>query len=40
MYHSRAVKKWLGENQIKVAVFNLISYLPALSLNEMLNANL
>jgi len=40
VHHSKAVKKWLGENADKIAVFYLPSYSPELNPDELLNADL
>jgi transposase len=40
VHHSKAVKKWLKENEDKIAVFYLPSYLPELNSDELLNADL
>ena len=40
VHHSRAVKKWLLENEDKIAVFYLPSYSPELNPDELLNADL
>lgn len=39
-HHSKVVKKWLGENADKIAVFYLPSYSPELNPDELLNADL
>ena len=39
-HHSKAVKKWLAENQEKIQVFYLPSYSPELNPDELLNADL
>ena len=40
VHHSKAVKKWLKENEEKIAVFYLPSYSPELNPDELLNADL
>jgi transposase len=40
VHHSKAVKKWLTENEEKIQVFNLPSYSPELNPDELLNAYL
>jgi len=40
VHHSKAVKKWLQENEDKIAVFYLPSYSPELNPDELLNADL
>jgi len=40
VHHSKAVKKWLKENDDKIAVFHLPSYSPELNPDELLNADL
>jgi transposase len=40
VHHSKAVKKWLKENEEKIAVFYLPSYSPQLNPDELLNADL
>jgi transposase len=40
VHHSKAVKKWLAENEEKIAVFYLPSYSPELNPDELLNADL
>jgi transposase len=40
VHHSKAVKKWLEENEEKIAVFYLPSYSPELNPDELLNADL
>ena len=40
MHHSKAVKKWLAENEDKIEVFYLPSYSPELNPDELLNADL
>ena len=40
MHHSKAVKKWLKENEDKIQVFYLPSYSPELNPDELLNADL
>ncbi len=40
VHHSKAVKKWLAENEEKIQVFYLPSYSPELNPDEMLNADL
>ncbi len=40
MYHSKLVKKWLGEHAEKIEAFYLLSYSPELNPNELLNADL
>ena len=40
VHHSKAVKKWLGENADKIQVFYLPSYSPELNPDELLNADL
>lgn len=40
MHHSKALKKWLQENEEKIAVFYLPSYSPELNSDELLNADL
>lgn len=40
VHHSKAVKKWLAENEEKIAVFYLPSYSPELNADELLNADL
>ncbi len=39
-HHSKAVKKWLADNEEKIAVFYLPSYSPELNPDELLNADL
>ena len=40
VHHSKAVKKWLAENEEKIQVFYLPSYSPELNPDELLNADL
>jgi transposase len=40
VHHSKAVKKWLAENQEKIQVFYLPSYSPELNPDELPNADL
>lgn len=40
VHHSKALKKWLAENQEKIQVFYLPSYSPELNPDELLNADL
>ena len=40
VHHSKAVKKWIAENQEKIQVFYLPSYSPELNPDELLNADL
>ena len=40
VHHSKIVKKWLEENEEKIAVFYLPSYSPELNPDELLNADL
>ena len=40
VHHSKALKKWLQENEEKMAVFYLPSYSPELNPDELLNADL
>lgn len=40
VHHSKAVKKWLAENEGKIVVFYLPSYSPELNPDQMLNADL
>ncbi len=40
VHHSKAVKKWLAENEEKIAVYYLPSYSPELNPDELLNADL
>ncbi len=40
VHHSKAVKKWLAENEAKILVFYLPSYSPELNPDELLNAGL
>ena len=40
VHHSKAVKKWLADNQEKIAVFYLPSDSPELNPDELLNADL
>jgi transposase len=40
VHHSKAVKKWLTENEDKMEVFYLPSYSPELNPDELLNADL
>jgi transposase len=40
VHHSKALKKWLQENEEKIAVFYLPSYSPELNSDELLNADL
>ncbi len=40
VHHSKAVTKWLKENEEKILVFYLPSYSPELNPDEMLNADL
>jgi transposase len=40
VHHSKAVKKWLAENEEKIRVFYLPSYSPELNPDELLNADL
>jgi transposase len=40
VHHSKAVKKWLKENEDKILVFYLPSYSPELNPDELLNADL
>jgi transposase len=40
VHHSKAVKKWLKENENKIQVFYLPSYSPELNPDELLNADL
>jgi len=40
VHHSKAVKKWLTENEDKIEVFYLPSYSPELNPDELLNAEL
>ncbi len=40
VHHSKAVKKWLAENEEKIQVFYLPSYSPELNPDELLNAGL
>ena len=40
VHHSKAVKKWLKENEDKIAAFYLPSYSPELNPDELLNADL
>lgn len=39
-HHSKAVKKWLKENEDKILVFYLPSYWPELNPDELLNTDL
>jgi len=38
--HSKAIKKWLSENEDNIQVFYLPSYSPVLNPDELLNADL
>ena len=40
VHHSKAVKKWLAENEEKIQIFYLPSYSPELNPDELLNADL
>jgi len=40
VHHSKAVKKWLKENEDKIQIFYLPSYSPELNPDELLNADL
>ncbi len=40
VHHSKAVRKWLKENEDKILVFYLPSYSPELNPDELLNADL
>lgn len=40
VHHSKAVKKWLEENEERIAVLYLPSYSPELNPDELLNADL
>ena len=40
VHHSKALQKWLQENEEKIAVFYLPSYSPELNPEELLNADL
>lgn len=40
VHHSKAVKKWLKDNEDKIQVFYLPSYSPELNPDELLNADL
>jgi len=40
VHHSKAVTKWIEENQDKIQVFYLPSYSPELNPDELLNADL
>ncbi len=40
VHHSKVVKRWLADNEEKIAVFYLPSYWPELNPDELLNADL
>jgi transposase len=40
VYHSKAVKEWLGKNKEKIEVFYLSLYSPELNPDEYLNNDL